>query len=647
MLALVHLLLLSVIAIYLSTSLAGVTLCAVLVVAVAVISELLPVWLRRSLLPEFLLTVVLAACWLWAIPTGSRDALHGLVGLAFSAWVLIPARRGSLQWLAVLAAGELLLASQRGDSGRAVLWMVPIAIIALAAEAWFSVRLGAVIPVQGRSALRRSRLRWLVLPALMVIGLALIAGPPLTRQAAGIRERLLATGEPKPAGTGSDGGDPLSVGLAQCLDVGGTTSIEPDNRIAARLLFDGDPEPLGMVYLRALALGEVQLDQGRIRWHPAGLERLTTISQAQMPSTSKAWIYRATGCGDVVLLPDGAERVALDGLKADREGNLYRSRLGEAPRIYQTDLAQDATPALADVTAADRYRRVPPLLDALPWERIADPAWVDMPVEQAAESVARRLAARCRYGLTDLPTPPAVAGGALRLFLFGNDEQRRGHCQYFTTATVLLLRRAGHQARCVAGFASNEYDERGVVFRGLHAHAWVEIVDRTGRWQRVDPTPAAERKEILASLTTGSGMLPDPEGVRDPNQLPPPVEFGKEGAWTGHSPRGWMMALGALLLVSIWWWARRLARPTVDPRRTALRRHTDELLQLAMELGLPVRASTTLTQVCAALQARTGIDLARPLAQHLAARYGEGNLPGPWPLDALRAAALQRGSPQA
>lgn len=636
MLALVHLLLFAVVAAYLALSMPVVASSAALVLAAAVVAELLPAWLRRSLVPELLLIAVLAACWWWAIPSADRDALHGLAGLAFAVWVLVPVRRGSLRWIVVLAACELLLASQKGDAVWAMAWMVPIALTALAAEAWFTVRLGASVPVH--ASLWPSRIRWLMLPTGVAVVVAIAIGPTLVQEGGAWRERLRQPSDRRPAIPGI-GADPLSVGLSQCLDVGGTTAIEPDQRIAARLLFDRDPEPLGMVYLRALALGDVQLDGGRIRWRPAGLERMTP-EPLRKPAASWAWIYRATGCGDVVLHPDGSAGISLDGMQSDRDGNRYCARLGEAPRLYQADLGLDAVPVPAAIGEADRYRLVPPKLDALPWERLADPAWTDLPGDRAAAAIADRLARRCRYDLANLPTPPAVAGGALRLFLFGSEEERRGHCQYFTTATVLLLRRAGHQARCVAGFASNECDERGVVFRGLHAHAWVEVVDRSGCWQRIDPTPAAERGDRLAAMTSDSGLPMERPGARTTSELPPAVALDAGMTVVGLGPRGWLVAAGVLVLtLSAWWLGRRWGRPAPDPRREALRRHTDELLRLAVELGLPVRSSTTLTEVCDALRIRTGIDLARPLADHLAARYGDGELPGPWPLEALRAAA--------
>jgi len=59
---------------------------------------------------------------------------------------------------------------------------------------------------------------------------------------------------------------------------------------------------------------------------------------------------------------------------------------------------------------------------------------------------------------------------ALGVFL---SEVREGHCEYFATATVLLLREAGVPARYHTGFALAEYDakHRSWNVRGSHAHA--------------------------------------------------------------------------------------------------------------------------------------------------------------------------------
>ncbi len=67
---------------------------------------------------------------------------------------------------------------------------------------------------------------------------------------------------------------------------------------------------------------------------------------------------------------------------------------------------------------------------------------------------------------------------------------KAGHCEYFATATVLLLRAAGIPARYATGYAVYEYSTRESAYlvRERHAHAWARaFVD--GRWRDVDTTP--------------------------------------------------------------------------------------------------------------------------------------------------------------
>ncbi len=75
---------------------------------------------------------------------------------------------------------------------------------------------------------------------------------------------------------------------------------------------------------------------------------------------------------------------------------------------------------------------------------------------------------------------------------------RQGHCEYFATATVLLLRQAGIPARYVVGYAVHEGAGRHYVVRQRDAHAWCLVWDAArGEWLDFDTTPpgwiAAER----------------------------------------------------------------------------------------------------------------------------------------------------------
>ena len=69
-------------------------------------------------------------------------------------------------------------------------------------------------------------------------------------------------------------------------------------------------------------------------------------------------------------------------------------------------------------------------------------------------------------------------------------DRRSGHCEYFATATVLLLRAMGIPSRYAVGYSVHEYSslEKQYLVRERNAHAWtLAYVD--GVWQTLDTTP--------------------------------------------------------------------------------------------------------------------------------------------------------------
>lgn len=109
-----------------------------------------------------------------------------------------------------------------------------------------------------------------------------------------------------------------------------------------------------------------------------------------------------------------------------------------------------------------------------------------MSAEQSLASIEKYFSENFKYSLTQTERYPR--GKYLTKFLF---ETRRGHCEYFATATVLLLRAAGIPARYVVGYAIDEYSplERQYRGRASHAHSWTLAYINHG-WRVVDTTPA-------------------------------------------------------------------------------------------------------------------------------------------------------------
>lgn len=71
--------------------------------------------------------------------------------------------------------------------------------------------------------------------------------------------------------------------------------------------------------------------------------------------------------------------------------------------------------------------------------------------------------------------------------------ERSGHCEYFASATTLLLREAGIPARYSVGYAVMERDVKRSEFilRGTHGHAWCRVWDEdNNKWIDFDTTPS-------------------------------------------------------------------------------------------------------------------------------------------------------------
>jgi hypothetical protein len=73
-------------------------------------------------------------------------------------------------------------------------------------------------------------------------------------------------------------------------------------------------------------------------------------------------------------------------------------------------------------------------------------------------------------------------------FLFKN---KAGHCEYFATSMVVMLRVLGIPSRIVNGFIDGEWNAHGDFFliRESDAHSWVEVYFPTYGWVSFDPTP--------------------------------------------------------------------------------------------------------------------------------------------------------------
>jgi hypothetical protein len=168
-------------------------------------------------------------------------------------------------------------------------------------------------------------------------------------------------------------------------------------------------------------------------------------------------------------------------------------------------------------------------------------------------AVARFFGANFRYSTYQRGRPAGVA--PLDDFLL---RTRAGHCEYFATATVLLLRAAGVPTRYATGYSVQEWSglERTWVVRARHAHSWtLAWVD--GAWRDLDTTPP-----VWVIEEAGSPVL---ESATDLWALAEYLfarwRYGEsEGGIAGWL--GWLLVPLALLLAWRLWRRRRVGGRT-------------------------------------------------------------------------------------
>jgi transglutaminase-like putative cysteine protease len=101
-------------------------------------------------------------------------------------------------------------------------------------------------------------------------------------------------------------------------------------------------------------------------------------------------------------------------------------------------------------------------------------------------------------------------------FLF---DTRRGFCEHYASAFVVMARAAGIPSRVVTGYQGGEYNPLNdyLIVRQSDAHAWAEVWQDDRGWERVDPTfaIAPERVELGRNGFRGDSTFAPVQFVTD------------------------------------------------------------------------------------------------------------------------------------
>lgn len=196
---------------------------------------------------------------------------------------------------------------------------------------------------------------------------------------------------------------------------------------------------------------------------------------------------------DLLPLPSGSGR--LENLSAYLlQTNQLGAVLAEGPGLLIFD-ALFGPGATLDSPPTDEDRTARPIKEVPALEQIVGELNVPgASTEKKLQAVKRFFETKFTYS-TWHPGPKAGETNetALSRFLL---ERRSGHCEYFATATVLLLRQLDIPARYAVGYAVHERSGNKYVVRLRDAHSWC-IVWNEGRqvWEDFDTTPASWMEE--------------------------------------------------------------------------------------------------------------------------------------------------------
>ena len=206
-------------------------------------------------------------------------------------------------------------------------------------------------------------------------------------------------------------------------------------------------------------------------------------AHAAMPKRVTIHDY-STRPNPVLSLPAGA--VAIEGLKAI---TAQRNTLGAVQIVrepgyfsyvaaYAGEHALEGPPTAEDTRVPQKEREA---FQAVATELGLTPARGD----DAVTHVKQFFANGYRYATFQKDAP--LMGSPMVDFLH---RSKSGHCEYFATATALLLRAGGIPARYATGFAIAEKSEHenAYLVRTRHAHAWVRAYVN-GAWIDIDTTP--------------------------------------------------------------------------------------------------------------------------------------------------------------
>ena len=290
-----------------------------------------------------------------------------------------------------------------------------------------------------------------------------------------------------------------STGLSDQIRLGDFGEIKKSRDVVMRVVIDENqktaaPRWRGAAYDR-YSNGRWSMSFNRMSELPQSSNGDFLLNRPSNDRGSSSEVFLEPLDTDLVFLPPASLRLAtlLPNVFVDSYLAVRTGRSGRAGRRYKVEWRPEAPPESTSLGAVwlgtearQYYLQIPPLSEDF-HQLVGTVVPVGRSTGETAAAVESYLEAEYDYTLN---TPPRLRRDPLEDFLF---ETRAGHCEFFATAMVMLLRAREIPARVVTGFLGGEVNDVGhfEVVRKEDAHAWVEVFDSRLGWLTFDPTPSA------------------------------------------------------------------------------------------------------------------------------------------------------------
>lgn len=302
------------------------------------------------------------------------------------------------------------------------------------------------------------------------------------------------------------------TGVSDTMSPGSVQNLLLDDSAAFRVGFDGPPPARSKLYWRGPVLTD--FDGSTWRRHEAGISNadsrgLSAAADAvgyevTLEASDQPWLFAL----DLPMeLPPDTQRgrdMSLMRRRPVTELLRYRVRSALSYRLDATLSSEQREAALA----------LPPRFNPRSIEQ--GQAWrAGLHDDDAIVRAALNLFHDAFFYTL---APPPLGVDSIDDFLFAT---KRGYCEHYASAFVVLMRAAGIPARVVTGYQGGYFNQVGnyLVVRQSDAHAWAEVWLGARGWVRVDPTAAVSPQRVELGAQS--------------------VSFGERAWYQG----GWLLAL--------------------------------------------------------------------------------------------------------